>query len=154
MHVAETAEAARENCRYGLQWVFDYLSHIIPVGDPSAPPPPSDYDDFVDWANESGRMVIGTPDMAAAQLERLVDKTGGFGAYLFLGADLAGWEATKRSYELFAEEVMPRFTGQLDPVRASYDRVVGQGSRWVDATLDAQLAALADYEEERQGRSG
>ncbi len=34
-------------------------------------------------------MVIGTPEMAIEQLERLVDKTGGFGAYLFLGADLA-----------------------------------------------------------------
>ena len=43
----------------GLQWVFDYLSHIIPTGDPSAPPPPSDYSDFIDYVNETGRMVIG-----------------------------------------------------------------------------------------------
>jgi limonene 1,2-monooxygenase len=97
MHVAETVEQAKENCRYGLQWVFDYLSHIIPIGDPSAPPPPSDYDEFVDFANESGRMVIGTPEMAIAQLERLQEKTGGFGAYLFLGADIADWRATKHS---------------------------------------------------------
>lgn len=153
MHIAETVEQAKENCRYGLQWVFDYLSHIIPVGDPSAPPPPSDYDEFVDFANETGRMVIGTPEMAIEQLQRLVDKTGGFGSFLFLGADLANWRATKESYELFAYEVMPHFTGQAAPVQASYDRVVGAGSRWVDATLGAQMTAIAAYEEERASRA-
>ncbi len=152
MHIAETVEQAKKNCEYGLQWVFEYLSHIIPTGDPSAPPPPSDYSDFVDYANESGRMVIGTPDMAIEQLERLTEKTGGFGAYLFLGADLADFGATLRSYELFAERVMPHFTGQLAPVQASYDRVVGAGSRWVDATLTAQLTAIASYEEEKAAR--
>ena len=153
MHIAETEDQARANCRYGLQWVFDYLSHIIPIGDPSAPPPPSDFDEFVDFANESGRMVIGTPEMAIEQLERLVEKTGGFGTYLFLGADLADFPSTLRSYELFAEQVMPHFTGQLGPVQARYDRVVGAGSKWVDATLGAQLTAIAAYEEERAARS-
>jgi limonene 1,2-monooxygenase len=151
MHIAETEKQARENCRYGLQWVFDYLSHIIPVGDPNDAPP-TDFDDFVDFANESGRMVIGTPDMAIAQLERLREKTGGFGAYLFLGADLADWPATKRSYELFAEYVMPHFQDQLTAPQASYDRIVAAGSRWVDSTLGAQLTAIAAYEEERTAR--
>jgi len=152
MHIAETVEQAKKNCEYGLQWVFDYLSHIIPTGDPSAPPPPSDYSDFIDYVNETGRMVIGTPEMAIEQIQRLIDKTGGFGSYLFLGADLADQAATKRNYELFAEQVMPHFTGQLQPVQASYDRVREHGSRWVDATLGAQLTAIADYEEERAAR--
>ena len=152
MHIAETFEQAKENCRYGLMWVLDYLSHIIPTGDPSAPPPPSDYDEFIDYVNESGRMVIGTPEMAIEQIERLVDKTGGFGAFLFLGADLADFPATLRHYELFAEQVMPHFTGQLAAPQASYDRVVGAGSRWVDATLGAQLTAIAAYEEEKAAR--
>jgi limonene 1,2-monooxygenase len=152
MHIAETEAEARKNCEYGLQWVFNYLSHIIPLGDPNDPPPPSDYNEFVDAAVESGQMVIGTPDMAVAQLERLQEKTGGFGSFLFLGADIANWSATKRSYELFAEEVMPRFTGQLDPVQKSYDFVTGQGNKWVDATLTAQLNTIAEYEEERAER--
>jgi limonene 1,2-monooxygenase len=152
MHIAETFEQAKENCRYGLMWVLDYLSHIIPTGDPSAPPPPSDYDEFIDYVNESGRMVIGTPEMAIEQIERLVDKTGGFGAFLFLGADLADFPATLRHYELFEEQVMPHFTGQLAAPQASYDRVVGAGSRWVDATLGAQLTAIAAYEEEKAAR--
>jgi limonene 1,2-monooxygenase len=153
MHIAETEAKARDNCRYGLQWVFDYLSHIIPLGDPSDPPPPADYDEFVDYANETGRMVIGTPEMAIAQLQRLQDKTGGFGTYLFLGADIADWAATKASYELFAYEVMPHLDGQAEPVQTSYDFVVGAGTRWVDATMGAQLTAIADYEEERTARS-
>lgn len=152
MHIAETFEQAKENCRYGLMWVLDYLSHIIPTGDPSAPAPPSDYDDFIDYANDSGRMVIGTPEMAIEQIERLIDKTGGFGAFLFLGADLADFPATLRHYELFADRVMPHFTGQLAAPQSSYDRVVGAGSRWVDATLGAQLTAIAAYEEEKAAR--
>jgi limonene 1,2-monooxygenase len=152
MHIAETVEQAKANCRYGLQWVFDYLSHIIPTGDPSAPPPPTDYDEFIDYVNETGRMVIGTPEMAIEQIQRLQDKTGGFGAYLFLGADLADVGPTKRSYELFAEQVMPHFTGQLAPVQASYDLIRSEGTRWVDATIGAQLTSIANYEEERAAR--
>ncbi|MFM7488975.1 MAG: LLM class flavin-dependent oxidoreductase [Actinomycetota bacterium] len=152
MHIAETEKQARENCRYGLRWVWDYLSHIIPVGDPSAPPPPEDFDEWVDEANDSGRMVIGTPKMAIAQIERLLDKTGGFGCYMFLGADLADWHQTLRSYELVAERVMPYFNDQLSAAQASYDRVVGAGSRWVDATLGAQLTAIADYEAVKAAR--
>lgn len=152
MHIAETEAQARENCRYGLQWVFDYLSHILPMGDPNDPPPPSDYDEFVDFLNESGRMVIGTPDMAVAQIERLQDKTGGFGCYMMMGADFAPWQATKDSYELFAYEVMPHFTGQAAPVQISYDKIIDAGTRWVDATLGAQLTEIGKYEEERASR--
>jgi limonene 1,2-monooxygenase len=153
MHIAETYEQAKENCKYGLQWTLDYLSHIIPIGDPNAPPPPTDYDEFIAAANDSGQMVIGTPEMAVEQIERLLDKTGGFGAFLFLGADFADRPATLRSYELFADQVMPRFTGALDAVNASYDRVVGAGTRWVDATLGAQLTAIAAYEDEKAART-
>ena len=152
MHIAETEKQARENCKYGLQWVFEYLSHIIPMGDPNDPPPPTDFDDFVDFANETGRMVIGTPEMAIAQLARLEEKTGGFGTYLFLGADLADWGATKRSYELFAQSVMPYFQDQLRAPQQSYDKIVNAGSRWVDATLGAQLNAIAAYEHEKSER--
>ena len=53
MHIAETYEQAKENCKYGLQWVFDYLSHILPMGDPNDPQPPSDYDGFVEYLNDN-----------------------------------------------------------------------------------------------------
>ncbi|MFT5531070.1 MAG: limonene 1,2-monooxygenase [Candidatus Poriferisodalaceae bacterium] len=152
IHLAETEAEARKNCEYGLKWVFNYLAHIIPMGDPNDPPPPTDYNELVDALIESGQMVIGTPDMAVAQLKRLQEKTGGFGCFQMLGADFAPWPATKRSYQLFAEEVMPHFNGQLAPVQASYDYVTGQETKWVDATLTAQLNTIAEYEEERAKR--
>ena len=71
---------------------------------------------------------------------------------MMMGADFADWNATKESYELFAYEVMPHFTGQVGPVQASYDKIVDAGSRWVDATLGAQLTEIGKYEAERAAR--
>ncbi|HEX9257910.1 MAG TPA: LLM class flavin-dependent oxidoreductase, partial [Acidimicrobiales bacterium] len=150
MHIAETFEQAKENCRYGLEWVFDYLSHIIPTGGDGIE---RTYDEMIDNLNETGRGVIGTPEMAVAQIERLIEKSGGFGCYLFLGADLADWGPTLRHYELVAEQVMPHFTGQLPSVRASYDKVMGAGSKYVDLTLTAQLTSMAAYQEERAAKT-
>jgi limonene 1,2-monooxygenase len=147
MHLADTVEEAKANCRYGLEWILDYLRHIIP----SEPPTATDYDGLVDELNASGRFIIGTPAMAIAQIERLIDMSGGFGAFLMMGADFAPWPATLRHYELFAEEVMPHFTGQLAPVQASYDHVMAGGDRYVAATLDAQMASIARYAAERSG---
>ena len=59
--------------------------------------------------NEGGRGAIGTPDDAVRVLESYWTKTGGFGCILLLAHDWADWEATKRSYELFARYVLPRF---------------------------------------------
>ncbi|MBK9178239.1 MAG: LLM class flavin-dependent oxidoreductase [Acidimicrobiales bacterium] len=150
MHVADTVEEAKENCRYGLEWVFDYLNHIIPTGSDGVV---RSFDETVDLMNETGRGVIGTPEMAVAQIQRLIDQSGGFGCYLFLGADLADWPATKRHYELVAQEVMPCFSGQLAPVRTAYDKVMGAGDRWVSATLNAQIKAMGDYAAEREARA-
>jgi limonene 1,2-monooxygenase len=95
---------------------------------------------------------LATQKRGSASTTRPQDKTGGFGAFLFLGADLAGFPATLRNDELLAEQVMPDFTGQLAPVQASYEKVIGAGTRWVDATLGAQLATIAAYEEEKAAR--
>ena len=145
MHIAETEEEAKRDCRYGLKWQYDYLAHITP----SAIEVPDGIDALADVINETGRGVIGTPDMAAAQIERLLERSGGFGTYLFQGADFARWDATLRSYQLFAEEVMPRFDGQLDSVMASYDDVVGASDDNKNATVAARLAAQDQWQRER-----
>lgn len=150
MHIAETYEQAVENTRFGLHWVYNYLSHIIPIGTEELP---TDHVELVEQLNASGRAVIGTPDMAIAQIERLIEKSGGFGTYLFMGADFADWHQTIRHYELVAEYVMPHFTGQLAPVQASYDKIMGAGDKWVSATLNAQMASMASYAKEREGHA-
>ena len=59
-----------------------------------------------------GFAVIGSPDDAIAQLERLEEQSGGFGAFLHMAVNWADWAATKRSYELFSRYVMPHFQGR------------------------------------------
>ena len=38
-----------------------------------------------------------------------------------MAQDWADWDATRRSYELFAHHVIPHFRGDLDGRRTSYD---------------------------------
>lgn len=147
MHIAETVDQAIADCEYGLRWQYEYLAHISP----SAIPVPATTRELAEVINETGRGVIGTPDMAAAQIERLIERSGGFGTYLFQGVDFANWGATKRSYELFAEEVIPRFNGQMAPVRTSYDLVVGASEENRSATAAARVAAQAQWDRERLG---
>lgn len=53
------------------------------------------------------------------QIERLIEKTGGFGTLLILHVDMANWEDTKRSFELFASEVI-MVLSRTDEVRKTY----------------------------------
>ena len=106
MHVAETREQARANVRFGLEkWLF-YFREVAAL-----PVAPMDGKDPVDALIESGIAVVGTPDDCIAQIERLEKQSGGFGCFLQLAHNWANWEATKRSYELIARYVMPRFQG-------------------------------------------
>ncbi len=65
--------------------------------------------DPVDAMIERGAGIIGTPDDAIAQIERLEQKIPNFGAYLMLAHNWANFEDTKRSYALFAQHVKPHF---------------------------------------------
>jgi len=145
MYIAETLEQAKADVRYGLKWIQDFLAHLVPtalgVFDNS--------DDLVDVINESGRGVIGTPDMAVEQLTRLREKSGGFGTYLLQGADYARFPNMLRSYELFAEEVVPRMNGQLKPLEASFARVESSGKAGAEATARSQAEATARYQDRR-----
>jgi limonene 1,2-monooxygenase len=145
IHVAETEREALDNCRYGLERVFDYLAHVVPTGPVEA----TDYEGRVTEMNEAGSAVIGTPEMAVAQIQRLVDQSGGFGCFLMFGGDIADWAATLRSYELFAQYVMPHFQGQLEPTQASYDWIVGTDHRFVNATIEAIGKSINAYAAER-----
>lgn len=145
VHIAETEQEALDNCRYGLERVFDYLSHVVPT----APREATTYEGRVKEMNESGSAVIGTPDMAIAQIQRLLDQSGGFGCFLMFGGDIADFEATKRSYELFAQYVMPHFQGQLAPPQASHDWIVGADHAFVNATIKAIEKSAEEYAAER-----
>ncbi len=103
MHIAPTREQALEEAKFGLEkWVY-YFREIANL--PVVPEGPDPVKAMVD----TGLAVIGTPDDAAARIQQLVDESGGFGAFLLMDHNWAPWEAKKRSYEMIARYVAPRF---------------------------------------------
>lgn len=149
MHLADTEEQARIDVRHGMSEIEEHRSHATRTAE-------IDYDDidkFVDIVNNSGSSVVGTADMAIAQIERLIEKSGGFGTYLLMGHDWADWRATRHSFEIFAQKVIPHFSGQVVPLKASYDEITS-GYENADLTVKAQEAAIRRYAEERAARKG
>src|SRR3974390_853038 len=75
MHIAETEQQARKDVAFGLaQWV-EYFNKVaaLPLAPPDAPP-----DQQIDALASTGFAIIGTPDMAAEQIARLLEQSGGF----------------------------------------------------------------------------
>ena len=110
MHLAETKEQARADVAYGIVPFSKYFTHVLPAGPTRGDTP----EEIIANVDEDGFAVIGTPDDAIAKIESLVDESGGFGTFLLFGHDWASPAATKHSFELFAQYVMPHFTGQLE----------------------------------------
>ena len=79
------------------------------------------HEDIVDRVNSTGAGLIGTPEMAVEYLQLLLDKTGGFGTFLFTATGWADPQTTLRSYELFAREIMPRFDATCEARVASFE---------------------------------
>ncbi|MPY95628.1 MAG: LLM class flavin-dependent oxidoreductase [Acidimicrobiia bacterium] len=118
MHVAETREQAFKDVQYGLPAWVDYFRNVVvlPIG------PVTESEDPEVWAQvlvESGFAVIGDPDDAVAQIERLEKQTGGFGTFLTMHNEWADRDAMRRSYELLAKEVFPRFQGSTRGTQGS-----------------------------------
>jgi limonene 1,2-monooxygenase len=111
VHIAETREKARANVRFGLQLWLNYFTKVgtLPLGIYGD----GDIETEIDTLVAAGIAVIGTPDDMIAQIKRLEAKSGGFGGFLSMSHDWADFGETKRSYELIARYVMPRFQGQV-----------------------------------------
>lgn len=137
VHLADSFEQAREDLKHGLQWFLDYGTRV----NPSPLRDFSDFDALVDRMIESGSFVIGTAKDAINQIERLIEKSnGGFGTFLIQDGDWATLPARKRSFELFAEEVIPYFNGSSAPLRTSCQKLYDTGWDAADATAAAQAS--------------
>lgn len=150
IYVAETMDQAVKDVDFALREWLDHGARLQPGAQP--PSPGATTVQLVDQLNEAEHAVIGTPDMATTYLRKLLDKSGGFGCFLMMGADLARWPGMLRHYALMAEEVFPEFTGQLEPIRRALERVEGSGHAAADATAIAQKAARDAYEKEIAAR--
>src|SRR3954468_21008036 len=103
--------------------------------------------EMIEFINGSGLGAIGTADACAAQIERLWQQSnGGVGAYLLLAHNWANREATQRSYELIAREVMPQFQGHA---KATLD--AAQRAKDVRETLAAAQAQAVEDARARYG---
>ena len=90
---------------------------------------------------------------AVAKITELVEASdGGFGAFLLFDHDWAPPAAKMHSYELFAQYVMPHFTGQLTAPAASCDWVTASGTEFVDRAAHAIGKAIDDHAAERGSR--
>jgi limonene 1,2-monooxygenase len=149
MHIAETEEQARKDVEHGLvDWV-DYFRKVAAL--PLAPES-DDAGELVDAINGTGFATIGTPDMAVAQIQRLIDQSGGFGTFLFMAHEWADREATLRSYELFAREVMPLFQGSTPSLVNSRDWAAANRPEFIGAVTTAIMSEVQKHHNERDAK--
>ncbi len=147
MHLAETEEEARRDVKYGMEQWFRYFQNVAAF--PQMAVDGGNLDEMIDFVN-GGLGVVGTPDMAIAQIEELLEQSnGGFGAYLTLAHNWANSEATKKSYELLARHVMPRFQGQVDTLVNAAERARSSRPSLAEKQLVAVDEATRRFEEER-----
>jgi limonene 1,2-monooxygenase len=147
MHIAETREQAYKEVEYGIMHWFDYFQHTaafpqMDVGSSSA------VREAIDFVNESGLGSIGTADDAVEQIDRLTKQSGGFGCYMTLCHEWANPEATKRSYELIAQNVFPQFQGQAYSTLAAKERARQNRDRLAERNMQAVTDMVEKHQAE------
>jgi limonene 1,2-monooxygenase len=142
MHIAETREKARDDVRFGFDKWADYFSRVNPLVQNSEF---AGEGDIVDRLVASGRAVIGDPADAIAQIRRLEEKQGPFGAYLHMAHNWAPFEATKKSYELFARHVLPEFNGTNRNRDASLGWITEHAPEFIGAAVNAAMATIQKH---------
>jgi limonene 1,2-monooxygenase len=107
-----------------------------------------DVREMIDFVNSSGIGAVGTIDDAAAQVEKLVKQSGGFGAMLLLAHEWANPQATKRSYELIAQHVMPAFQGQAQATLDAKARATDTREGYAEQQMQAVAHMTDKYQQE------
>jgi limonene 1,2-monooxygenase len=148
MHIAETREQAYKDVEYGIEQWFRYFQKVAAF--PQMAVEGGDVREMIDFVNTSGIGAVGTIDEAGAQVEKLVNQSDGFGAMLLLGHEWANRQATWRSYELFAQHVMPAFQGQAYSTLDAKARATDTR----DGLAEQQMQAVAHMTEKYQQELG
>ena len=150
MHIADTKEQAYEDVKFGLpQWV-DYFQRVaaLPLG-----PDTTDVAEMADAMNESGFAVIGTVDDAIAQIQRLIDQSGGFGTFLNMAQEWADRPAMWRSYELLARYVFPHFQGSATSTTNRRDWAAENRPEFIAAATSAVMTAVQSHHQEKAAKA-
>lgn len=146
MFLAETRADAERAVSRRIHAIAEYVNRQQGIEPDWAQTPGGIIEQWrTDTLGEFGQVVIGTPEDAIAQIERLIEKTGGFGTLLILHVDMANWEDTVRSYELFASEVIPYFKNRNAGRRASLQFAEDHRDHLIGGLVGAITKAHNDY---------
>ena len=150
MHIADTREQAVADVAFGLPQWLDYFQRVaaLPLGVESDDPA-----EMAQAMNDSGFAVIGTVDDAIAQIQRLIDQSGGFGTFLTMATEWADRPAMFRSYELMARYVLPHFQGSAAPTTASRDWAAENRPEFINAATAAVMTAVQKHHEEKAAKA-
>ena len=144
MHIAETRKQAKADLDFGFRDWLAYSRAVLPAT--PIPPEVDATQDPLDWGIENKFCLVGTPDDAIREIERVYKGVGGFGTLLLLAHNWAPWPAAQKSYDLFARYVMSHFTGSRDLRNWSYDWADRHHTEFVSAFAGASQAARDAYE--------
>ena len=146
MHIAETREKAMANMRFGLQeWIDYYNNNMKRLDVPKGVDP-------VQWYVDNKVGVIGTVEDAIEAINRLYAKQGDFGTLLIMAHNCADWEATKRSYELYARYVMPHFDKASESRHKSFKWVTANQPDFSNMRQKASDAMIAQHAAEEAAK--
>ena len=152
VHCAETLDQAYRDVEYGMAQWFDYFQAVAAF--PQMAVPGNNVKEMISFVNDSGFGAIGTPDMVNAQIDRLWKQSnGGFGAYLMLAHNWANFDATRKSYDLIARHVFPKWQGQMS-TQAAADRARASRPELAAIHSAAVEAATQRYAAETAARKG
>lgn len=119
-HLAESKADAEKALHFGYEPWLHYLDALNPTA--YADTRAKGGDDPAKMIAARGGLV-GTPDDAVEFLEKLWERAGPFGTVLIAGTNWMDFEATRRSYELMARYVMPKFNRRNAQREKSFDWV-------------------------------
>lgn len=146
MHLAESKEEAYRDVEFGLGDFARYFREVAAL--PFFPDGPAS--DLADQINNSGGGVVGTPDDAIAFIESLIEQSnGGFGTLLIQAHDWAPPAATNRSYELFAQYVLPHFDAATLRPQQSMEYVTSQRTEQMGHAMGAIAAEFQKHAAEK-----
>ncbi len=146
VHIAETREQARKDVHYGIRDWMKYL-RLSPAFKAFAPDiGEKTPDEMIDAFLETGTAVIGTPDDLIAHIEKLWERSGGFGCWLDLTPNWADFAQKKRSYELIANHVVPHFQEMNAGRQQSFDWAEGKREELYAARVEGVNREIAKWE--------
>jgi limonene 1,2-monooxygenase len=140
VHIAETKQQAIDNVKYGYYKWADYFRRISPINQNA-----NRNVDPLEQGIKEGVIVVGTPDDAIAQIRRLQEKQGEFGAFLQLAHNWATFDNTKKSFDLWQRHVQPVINNVNVNRHDSFNDAGDNAERYIGAAMGAAMATVQKH---------